>query len=202
MRAQAGPTGAGDTHAARPTGFPGAYLDTVDLSVKADPLYASSLLDALQMHLYSVTVMTSPRAVGDYLGNAVLGTFAGGGDAELRLGAVLGKEALDAPKASALLIADALARPDQFREILEGLETLKSGLGRHSAAILRKAKGPGDPKLLKALRAAGEAARRGKPEIYWPAGAFERLFDGSPAAPPAPASRSQNAGRTPSPRLD
>ncbi len=66
-RVLAGPSGAEDPHAASATGFPGAYLGTFSLSLKADPRYGSRLLDALDEHLQAVGVMTHPREVADYL---------------------------------------------------------------------------------------------------------------------------------------
>lgn len=186
VRALAGPTGALDPHAARPTGFPGAYLGTVSLSLAEDPLYGSRLLDGMDLHLRSVGAMTVPRAVSDYLENSVMSALAGGREAPARLAATLGHEPLDPAKASALLIANALARPDQFREVLDGLETLKPGLGKQAALLLREAKGTGDKKLIKTLRAAGEREPRGKMLSYGPNGRLDRVFDGDLGASSAP----------------
>ena len=179
-RAVAGPTGAADGHAARATGFPGAYLDAVALSLAADSLYASRLLDGMQLHLRSLAAMTSPLAVSAYLENAVMSTLGVGREATLRLGASLGREPLAPPKASALLIANALARPEQFREVLDGLETLKPGLGKHAAVILREVKGGGDRRLIEALRAAGQRVPQGRMLTYGSDGRLDRIFDGSP----------------------
>lgn len=179
-RAVAGPTGAADGHAARATGFPGAYLDAVALSLAADPLYASRLLDGMQLHLRSLAAMTSPLAVSDYLENAVMSTLGVGREAAGRLAASLGREPLDPPKASALLIGNALARPEQFREVLDGLETLKPGLGKQAATILREVKGGGDRRLLAALRAAGKRVPQGRMLTYGSDGRLDRIFDGAP----------------------
>lgn len=176
-RAFAGPMGAADAHAAPATGFPGAYLGSVSLSCGADPFYGSRFLDAFQTHLQAVTGMTAPSAVVGYLEQAAT---AGQGLPSLR--AVLGSKPLDPPKASAILIANALSRPDQFREILDGLETLKPGMGRHAASILRDAKGGGDRRVIAALRAAGERRPQGKILTYGPDGRFDKLFDGADAA--------------------
>jgi len=187
VRAAAGPTGAVDPHAARPTGFPGAYLGTVSLSLAEDPLYGSRLLDGMDLHLRSVGAMTVPRAVSDYLENSVMSALGGGRAAPARLAATLGQEPLDSAKASALLIANALARPEQFREVLDGLEAIKPGLGKHAARLLREAKGTGDKNLLKILRAAGDLDPRGKMLTYGPSGRLDRVFDGDLSASSAPA---------------
>jgi len=178
-RAVAGPTGAADGHAARATGFPGAYLDAVALSLAADPLYASRLLDGMQMHLRSLTAMTAPLAVSAYLENAVMSTLGAGREAAGRLVASLGREPLDPPKASALLIANALMRPEQFREVLDGLETLKPGLGKQAALILREVKGGGDRRLIEALRVAGKRVPQGRMLTYGPDGRIDWIFDGA-----------------------
>lgn len=181
---EAGPTGAGDSHAARATGFPGAYLASVSLSMAADPLYASRLLDAVALHLRSVAAMTAQRAVSDYLEDAAGSS-------------VLGRDPLDASRAAALLIADALARPEQFREVLEGLQSLQHGLGRQAAAVLRGAAGPGDKALLAALRAAGEPNPRAKPVAYRLSKKLAGLFDGpETVVDPPPSARGSHPPRS------
>src|SRR5258708_4054614 len=106
-RAFAGPIGAQDPHAASSTGFPGAYLGSFAVSLKADPRYGSRLLDALEEHLQSVGAMTTPREVSVYLEQS-----AEGSEGVDSLRAALGRETLDPTKAAALLLADALARPE------------------------------------------------------------------------------------------
>lgn len=171
-RALAGPIGAGDPQAASPTGFPGAYLGTVALSLEADPRYGPRLLDALDTHLQAVCVMTSPREVADYLEQS-----AGGSEGAKSLRRALGREPLDTMKSAALLLADALARPEQLREVLEGLESQKPGVGRHAADLLRGARGTGEKKLIAALREAGER-RGGKTSApYYSGGRLAVLFD-------------------------
>jgi hypothetical protein len=172
-RAFAGPVGGADAHAVSATGFPGAYLGTVSLSLAADPMYGSRLLDAFSMHLQAVSVMTAPPEVAAYLEQSATG----GGDLKKLRGA-LGRESLDPPKASALLLANALARPEQFREVLDGLEQMKPGLGRHAASLLREAKGTGSRKLFEALHAAGAREPRSTPLTYGPDARLDRLFDG------------------------
>ncbi|MDE2490691.1 MAG: hypothetical protein KGM24_07570 [Elusimicrobia bacterium] len=178
--ALAGPVGPAEPQAAAATGFPGAYLNTISLSLAADPLYGSRFLDAMTVHVQTVCGMTAPAAVSGYLASAATD---GAGDLKGYLAPILGRKPLDPPKAAALLVAEALAKPDQFREVVEGLETLKPGLGRHAAAILRAASGLGAADLIAALRSAGRAAPRGAPLTYGRDGRFDRLFDGSPARP-------------------
>ena len=71
--------------------------------------------------------------------------------------------------------ANALARPEQFREVLNGLETYRPGMGRHAAAILRDAKGHGNKSVLAALHAAGARAPKGRPLTYGPDGQRRHL---------------------------
>jgi hypothetical protein len=173
-RAFAGPIGSADPHAAAPTGFPGAYLGTVSLSLAADPIYASRLLDSFSMHLQAISVMTAPPEVKAYLEQSAMGST---GLEPLR--EALGRETLDAPKASALLLADALDRPEQFRELLVGLEQMKPGLGKQTASMLRLADVTGSLPLLRALQSAGERDPDGTPLAYGPDGRIDLLFDGS-----------------------
>lgn len=173
--AGAGPIGAADAHAAAATGFPGAYLSTVRLSLAADPFYGSRFLDAFSLHLSAVEAMTAPRAVASYLEQAATA------DGLPALRAKLGREELPPPHAAALLLANALTRPDQFSEVMDGLESLKPGLGRHAAALLRDAKGAGDRRLLEILRAAGARAPRGEGLVYGADGRWATMFDGSSA---------------------
>lgn len=174
VRASAGP--AGSVHAAPATGFPGAYLGTVGLSLQADPLYGSRLLDSFELHLRSVTAMTTPLAVRDYLELSVIGA---GVSSPKELRASLGSVTMEPQRAAALLLAHALARPEQFHEVLDGLESKKAGLGKHTAKLLRDASGHGDRRLLKVLRDRGAVEPRGTPLTYDQLGRFDRLFDGA-----------------------
>lgn len=171
--ATAGPTGSVDVHAAPATGYPGAYLQTVDLALQQDPFYGSRLLDAFDLHLRSVTAMTAPRAVGDYLAVEVVGA-----STPAAVKARLGKEPLDPRKAAALLLAHALSRPDQFREVLDGLESRKAGLGKHTARLLREADGRGDKGLIAVLRSRGAVKPVSQYATYDRFGRLDGLFDG------------------------
>jgi hypothetical protein len=173
-RAFAGPIGSVDPHAVAPTGFPGAYLGSVSLSLAADPFYASRLLDSFSMHLQAISVMTAAPEVKAYLEQSAMGST---GLKPLR--EALGRETLDAPKASALLLANALARPEQFREVMVGLEQMKPGLGKHTASMLRNANVTGSLPLLRALQSAGERDPEGTPLTYGPDGKIDLLFDGA-----------------------
>ncbi|MFI5344964.1 MAG: hypothetical protein ACHQ51_01190 [Elusimicrobiota bacterium] len=172
-RGVAGPIGAVDAHAVSATGFPGAYLESISLAAASDPFYGSRFLDGLQVHLQAVSGMTAQPAIASYLEQAAT---AGQGLGQLKES--LGAVPLDPPKAAALLIANALARPRQFREVIDNLETFKPGLGRHAAAILRETKGEGDKRVIAALRAAGENKPQGKMLTYGPDGRLDMLFDG------------------------
>ncbi len=174
-RASAGPAGSIDAHAAQATGYSGAYLGAVSLSLAADPFYGSRLLDSFDMHLRAVTAMTAPRPVADYLEFSVLGVNAGSAKA---LRASLGTEALAPQRAAALMLAHALARPDQFHEVLDGLESRKAGLGKQTSKLLREADGRGDRRLIAALRKVGEIEPKGAALTYDRFGQLDRFFDG------------------------
>lgn len=178
--AQAGPAGpvAGS---ARPTGFPGAFVGSVALSLQTQPLYGGMLLDSLDLHLRSVVSMRSPQAVSNYLVDAVAGTVAEPKEAAARLRESLGREPLPAPRAAALLLANALARPDQFEEILHGLETERAGLGKHAARLLAGVEGGGDRRLIARLNSVGASLKpRSDNAGYDRTGQLASLFDGSP----------------------
>ncbi|MBI2384541.1 MAG: hypothetical protein HYV14_00865 [Elusimicrobia bacterium] len=175
IRASAGPAGPVDAHAAPATGYSGAYLGMVSRSLAADPFFGSRLLDSFDLHLRSVAAMTAPRAVRDYLEIAVVGA---GVSSPAALRASLGKEPMEPQRASALLLAHALARPEQFREVLDGLETRKAGLGKNTAKLLREADGRGDRSLIAALRARGEVKPTGRESTYDRFGQLDKMFDG------------------------
>jgi hypothetical protein len=178
-------------------------LGTISLSLAADPRYGSRLLDAFEEHLQAVGVMTGHQEVSDYLEQS-----AGGSEGVKSLRAELGREPLETTKAAALLLADALARPEQFREVLDGLESLKPGVGRHAAELLRGARGVGDKKLIAALHEAGARKRNAERPPYPTAGWCALLFDadsvdgrdGLVLDAPASASSDAGAGRRARPR--
>lgn len=178
VRASAGPAGPADAHAAPATGYSGAYLGMVSRSLAADPFFGSRMLDSFDLHLRSVAAMTAPKAVRDYLEIAVVGA---GVSSPAALRASLGTEPMEPQRAAALLLAHALARPEQFREVLDGLEAQKAGLGKNTAKLLREANGRGDRGLLAVLRARGEVKPRGKELTYDRFGQLDRMFDGGGA---------------------
>ncbi len=212
-RAAAGPAGSIDAHAAPATGYSGAFLGTVSMSLAADPFYGSRLLDSFELHLRSVSAMTTPPAVKDYLEVAVVGATT-----QQAVKAALGKEPMEPQRAAALMLAHALARPEQFHEVLEGLEAQKAGLGKQTSRLLREANGTGDRRLIAALRARGENEPKGTPLTYDRFGQLDRLFDGAgiergdsveirgPVAVPAgydgygPDGKPRRSGLTPRPR--
>lgn len=173
--AAAGPMG--EAHVAAPTGFPGAYVGMVGVSLGQDPFYGSRLLDSFELHLRSVAAMTSTPAVKDYLEVAVVG--AGGANTAKAIRASLGKEAMEPQRAAAILLANALARPEQFREVLDGLESRKAGLGKQTAKLLRDADGTGDRRLIAALRQRGAVNPRSENSTYDRFGRLDSLFDGA-----------------------
>jgi hypothetical protein len=171
VRAAAGPTGS--LHSTPSTGYSGAYLGSVSLSLAADPFYASRLLDSFELHLRSVAAMTAPKAVTDYLEVAVIGATTAGA-----VKASLGTAAIEPPRAAALLLAHALARPEAFQEVLEGLESRKAGLGKQTAKLLREASGRGDRHLIEILHARGAVEPKGTALTYDRFGQLNVFFDG------------------------
>jgi hypothetical protein len=217
--ARAGPAGEVAGAAARPTGFPGAFVGSVALSLGQQPLYGGMLLDSLDLHLRSVLSMRSPQAVSDYLVTAVAGTVAEPRSAAARIKESLGREAMPAPRAAALLLANALSRPEQFAEVLDGLETERAGLGKHAARLLAEAHGAGDRRLIARLNAVGGRLRpRSESSVYDRFGQLQSLFDasasfgildtGAPAGTPAgfsgygPDGRPRASGLQSAPRRD
>ena len=192
LRAAAGPAGSIDPHAAPATGFSGAYLGTVSLSLAADPFYGSRMLDAFELHLRSVAAMTAPKAVTDYLEVAVIGATTGEA-----VKASLGREPMEPQRAAALLLAHALARPEQFHEVLDGLEIRKAGLGKHTAKLLRETSGRGDRRLIEALRARGAIEPKGKALTYDRFGQLDMMFDGGGSAAAAEVSPPREAVSVP-----
>jgi len=163
---------------ARPaSAFPADYLRSVSLSIAAQPFYASQLLSSFHAQLTAVAAIPAAPDAAKYLENAATG----GKTSLAAMRADVGREPLAPEKASAILIANSLARPEQFREVMDGLETLKPGLGRHAAAELRGVSGSGNGKVLAALRAAGERRPQGEGLTYGPDGRWATMFDGSPA---------------------
>jgi len=179
IRSSAGPIGRVDAHAVPATGYSGAYLGSVGLSLAADPFYGSRLLDSFELHLRAVAAMTAPRAVADYLEVAVIGAGVGSGVGSMKaVRSSLGSEPIDPQRAAALLLAQSLSRPEQFPEVLDGLEARKAGLGKHTARLLREVDGRGDRRLLAALRARGQVKPQGNALTYDRFGQLDRMFDG------------------------
>jgi hypothetical protein len=157
--------------------FPADYVHSVSIALAAQPFYASYLLNSFQTQLSAVAALPAAPAAAAYLEKAATA----GGVTLAQLRGEIGRDALTPQTASALLIANSLTRPEQFREVMDGLETLKPGLGRHAAAALRAASGHGDGRVLAALRAAGERRPQAEGLTYGPDGRWATLFDGSPA---------------------
>lgn len=217
--AWAGPAGPASGAAAHPTGFPGAFVGSVALSLRGQPLYGGMLLDSLDMHLRSVLSMRTPEAVREYLVSAVAGTVAEPRLAAARIREGLGREPMPAPRAAALLLANALARPEQFEEVLNGLETERAGLGKHAAKLLAEARGVGDRRLIARLNAIGARLKpRSDASGYDRSGQLQSVFDGSaplgaaagdaPVEAPAdftgygPDGRPRRSGLRPASRID
>lgn len=164
------------------SGFPKEFVRSVGLSLADQPFYGSQLLNGLSLHLRQVSPMPRAEAVRSYLEAAV----APSPRAAESLRAALGKTALEADQASALLLANGLARPEQFREIVEGLEGVKPGLGFGVSNLLKEAAGASGmhPEFARLLSVLGEKSKPvGKPFIYDARGRLSRLFDGTREEP-------------------
>lgn len=122
-------------------GFVPRYLGSLSLSLRGDPLFAGRLLASFDKHLGAVAPLPGAREVGGYL-QAQVAPAAEGPAARAdaaRLSAGLGQEPIEADPAAALLLANGLMRPEQFREALEGLEGLREGWGQRVAWQLKRA---------------------------------------------------------------
>jgi|CXWL01.1.fsa_nt_gi hypothetical protein len=181
LRASAGPPGSADEHAAAPTGFPGAYLSMISKALEADPAYGSRLLDSFELHLRIVAAMTSSYAVVDYFEVSVLGA---GESSRAELKNKLGSKPMETQRAAALLLAHAIARPEQFHEMLEGMEARKAGLGKNAAVLMRELKGAGDKRMINALRAQGNKDPGPAALIAKRYAKLNKLFDGPVDAQP------------------
>lgn len=154
-----------------PVAFPQTYVGMVGRALKADPFYGSMLLAELDGRLTATAMLKTPVEVKSSLEGAA------GPPAELK--AQLASGAVPAGPSAALLVANALARPEQFREILSRLENVKPGLGRRIAEFMARTDGSGDKRLISALRLAGSAKVQPAYGIYDKNGNLEALFDGA-----------------------
>lgn len=157
--------------------FVPAYLGSVSLSLQNDSFYASRLLSAFSAELGRVTAAPTPRAATEGLKARI------GGPANLSLPKVaagLGAAALPAEQAAAVLAANALARPDQFQQVVDGLEGLKPGLGTRVTEALREAPAAGGSyAVLGRLRELGRTVVAASGDgTYDATGALRRFFDG------------------------
>lgn len=162
---------------ARPApAFVPAYLGSVSLSLRNDSFYASRLLGAFSDELGRVAAAPTPQAAAEGLKARI------GGPANLSLPTVaagLGAAALPAEQAAAVLAANALARPDQFQEVVDGLEKLKPGLGTRVTEALREAPAGGSYAVLGRLRERGRTVVAAAGDgTYDAAGRLRRFFDG------------------------
>lgn len=157
--------------------FVPAYLGSVSLSLQNDSFYASRLLGAFHAELGRVTAAPTPQAAAEGLKSRI------GGPANLSLPKVaagLGAAALPAEQAAAVLAANALARPDQFSEVVDGLEGLKPGLGARITEALREAPAAGGSyAVLGKLRELGRTVVAASGDgTYDATGSLRRFFDG------------------------
>ncbi len=156
------------------------YVGSLAISLGQQPFFAGKVLGAFDVHLAKVTPMTRPEELAEYLRSEILGEGAVK-VAPAQLVRSLGRESIEANKASALLLANALARPDQFEEVLAEMEALKPTWGQRVAAAMANAESAGGaPVLLNRLREVGKTLRPNPSlGLYDSHGRLEGLFDGS-----------------------
>lgn len=157
-----------------PVEFVPSYLGSVSLSLRQDPFFASRLLGTFHAELAQVAAAPTPRAAAEGLKARIEGP---GRQPLAQVAANLGTAPLTAERAAAVLAANALARPDQFREVASGLETLRPGLGARAVEALREA--PGGQALMGRLRELGrQVVPQAEGSLYDATGALRRMFDG------------------------
>jgi len=150
-------------------------VTAVSMSIQQTPFYATMLLNAFDFQMRQVAPMTAPQA-GAYLKSEILGS----GKAAIavaRFNEQLGRQPIEEHRAAAVLLANAVARPDQFQKIVNAFEDVKPGLGRQLAARIESGKqAPGafssTLSRLEAYHAQPEHA------VYNSRGELESLFDG------------------------
>lgn len=159
--------------------FAADYLKAVSLALRQDPLYASRLLGQFHSNLDRVLPLKTPQEVVSQLQDRVTGS---GKEAltPAQLKRDLGSSPMDAGRASALLLANALMRPEQFQEVVSGLEGLKPGLGARLSDALKEADSrEASPSFLRLLNAVGRKTIP-RPEMltYDSKGGLDLVFDG------------------------
>lgn len=117
--------------------FVPSYLQSVSISLAQDPLFAGRMLQQFDLHLSAVLSMRSPEEVGEYLRAEILAAEDGSARTLKQVNAALGEKGLDPRAASALLLANSLARPDQTVELLVGMERQREAWGQHAGHILQ-----------------------------------------------------------------
>lgn len=156
------------------------YAGSLALSLSGEPYFAGSLLGSLEGHLTRIVEMRTPREVQEYLQDAVVRPSGALNLKEVSAG--LGKKALDARAASAILVANGLARPEQFQEILDVMERMKPAWGQRVAAMMKAAGSGrgGSGELLRRLREIGGKLKPSPyPGTYNASGELNGLFDGT-----------------------
>ena len=160
---------------AAPTFVP-AFLGSMNLSLQQEEFYGSKLLNAFHQQVAAIETLPNPESVVQTLQAGIED-----GKPMVKRAAELGKGVVPAERAAAILAANALSRPEQFQEVVNGLENLKPGLGKQVSNSLANSGGtPGaQPGLVKILRQVGaKITPQITNGIYNSKGELERLFDG------------------------
>jgi len=166
---------------ASPVPYVPNFLGAMSLSMHQQEFYGSYLLQGFHSHLAQIMPMQEPQKMAEYLKAEIEGS----GRDYMPMGKqakVLGQSPVEAKKASAILLANALASPNSFQDVVTGLEGLKPGLGNKVSEILReapKSSTGGNYTFLGALRQLGERIRpKMQPLLYNAKGEIEAFFDG------------------------
>lgn len=157
--------------------FVPAFLKSMSLAITQEEFYGGGLVTAMQNQVSAIQTLPDPNSVLKLLQNNI----EDGKSMTVRAGE-LGKGILPQGRAAAILAANALSRPEQFQEVVNGLEELKPGLGVLISESIHNTKPiPGTSREV-----ANVYGRFGKKiipfirnTIYTSSGELKRLFDGT-----------------------
>jgi hypothetical protein len=160
--------------------FVPGYVSSLRLSLKQDAFYASRFMGAFNQHLDHIAPMQDPQAIAVYLQDEITATQARSTLDDVA--AKLGQDVLAARTASAVLLANALVRPDQAETVLVEMEKMVPAWGQQAAhSIDETGHWPGiAPGFARILNSTARAVRPAPHNVtYNSRGKLNGLFDGS-----------------------
>lgn len=163
-------------------GFVPDYINSLKLSISQNPdFFAGQFLNSLDAHLNAITPMSTPAEVEGYLKENVLAS-AGAQSDIAQVSKDLGDKPLSPEAAAALIVANGIARPDQFGEIVDSMERMRGIWGQRTAEMMKAAgaRAGVSRELMERLSTVG-ARMKPSPALgtYNAAGELNGLFDGS-----------------------